>query len=95
MDDWIDGMIENNMFTLKTEHCDDKRTVAGLGDQTRDFKEMLAAMNVRLDYVCRVLGESTTWPVLLPRKIGSCTLSSHGYLFDKSHISEFSGMFGY
>lgn len=48
------------MITLGQERSDDRATVTELKEAIKEMKEMLAAMNARLDQVCKEKGESTT-----------------------------------
>ncbi|KAJ5215507.1 uncharacterized protein N7498_001983 [Penicillium cinerascens] len=52
--------IENNVITLGQERTDDRTTVSELKEAIKEVKEMLAAMNARLDQMCKAKGESTT-----------------------------------
>lgn len=48
------------MMTLGQERRDDQAVVAELKEEVREVKEMVAAINARLEQVCREKGESTT-----------------------------------
>lgn len=58
--DGIFRTIENNVITLGQERMDDQATVSELKEAFKEIKEMLAAMNARLDQMCKEKGESTT-----------------------------------
>ena len=58
--DGIFRTIENNVITLGQERTDDRTTVSELKEAIKEVKETLAAMNARLDQMCKEKGESTT-----------------------------------
>lgn len=53
-------MIENSVITITQERRDDRSIVTELKEAVVEMKEMLAAINSRLDQVCKEKGESTT-----------------------------------
>ena len=58
--DGIFRTIENNVITLGQARTDDRATVSELKEAIKEVKETLAAMNARLDQMCKEKGESTT-----------------------------------